>query len=224
MSRNFHVMPDGIAALPKDKHGRPVPKFVDWIDGEPDYRQVKPGWREFCVENNICWICSEFLGVSQYFVLGVMCCLNRTAGEPPCHRCCAEYAARMCPRLAMPPIKGGVLYPNGIQFDPNPDVIGIWETQNWEPRFAGNGTLFDIGDPVSATFWRRGRQATKIEVLNAIKHDKYFLSMIRSNIPKMATDPVSRTKMMRLDRDLRLFRQWLDGLTLPPQSCLPVAI
>jgi hypothetical protein len=36
-------MPGRIALLPTDKHHRPVPWFVAFIDGVPDFRVIRPG-------------------------------------------------------------------------------------------------------------------------------------------------------------------------------------
>jgi hypothetical protein len=37
-------MPARFARLPADERGYPVPKFVEWIDGKPDFRCVDSRW------------------------------------------------------------------------------------------------------------------------------------------------------------------------------------
>ena len=55
-------LPDRMKALPVDKRGYPVPKFVEWIDGEPDFRVVSPSHMARCFRHHRCWICGEPLG------------------------------------------------------------------------------------------------------------------------------------------------------------------
>jgi hypothetical protein len=44
MERELKGMIDEIRNLPRDKRGFPVPKFVAFIDGEPDFRVIAPGF------------------------------------------------------------------------------------------------------------------------------------------------------------------------------------
>ena len=72
------IAPDRIKRLPVDHRGFPVPYFVVWIDGKPDFRLVMPGRLGECFKNKICWICGEPLGRFLAFAIGPMCVFNRT--------------------------------------------------------------------------------------------------------------------------------------------------
>src|SRR5262245_27063523 len=95
-------MPGRIAQLPVDERGYPVPWFVSWINGKPEFRaadQVK--WYR-AIRERRCWVCGNPLGVNLVFVAGPMCGINRTSAEPPCHLDCAQWSARNCPFLNNP--------------------------------------------------------------------------------------------------------------------------
>src|SRR5215467_3774641 len=92
-------LPKRMLALPIDGRGYPVPWFVAWIRGEPDFRVIKPGGAEIAYHRNLCWLCGQRLGTYKTFVIGPMCTLNRVSAEPPSHRDCAEFAAKACPFL-----------------------------------------------------------------------------------------------------------------------------
>ena len=50
-------MPDRMKLLPIDDRGYPVPWFVDWIDGKPEFRAMDPTkWRRAVTEQR-CWTC-----------------------------------------------------------------------------------------------------------------------------------------------------------------------
>lgn len=175
-------VPESIRRLPKDKRGYPVPRFVAWLDGEPDFRMIAPGWLPQCVEKNLCWICGCKLGARKWFVIGPMCAINRVTSEPPSHRQCSEFAARNCPFLAHPLAKRNERnmpehkFIPGVHLDRNPGVSCVWETRTYTPfRPAGGGLLFQVGDADTATFYREGRLATKMEVLDSVEGGLPFL-------------------------------------------------
>ncbi len=95
-------LPLRITTLPVDERGFPVPRFVAWIDGKPDFRVVDPRQRARAVRLNRCWICGEAFGAHKAFVVGPMCVVNRVSSEPPSHRECAVFAAQACPFLTLP--------------------------------------------------------------------------------------------------------------------------
>src|SRR5438132_506337 len=82
-----------ISQLPIDDAGRPVPWFVAWVDGKPEFRVVGPGKREEAYAKRKCWVCGQQLGSYLVFVIGPMCALNRISSEPPSHKDCAIFAA-----------------------------------------------------------------------------------------------------------------------------------
>lgn len=164
-----------MAQLPVDKHGRPVPWFVAWIDGAPDFRVIGPGKIMDAVGFSRCWVCGHHLGRYGSFVIGPMCAVNRVSAEPPSHHECATYSARACPFLTTPamrrrdvPEQLGTVDPAGIMIARNPGVALVWTSRTWKRWFAPNGALFNIGEPTSVQWYANGREATRAEVLASI--------------------------------------------------------
>lgn len=177
MRERFDDMPERIRALPVDRRGYPVPKFVEWIDGEPDFRVMRRDHVHRCVRQHRCWICGEQLGRHFVFVIGPMCCINRISAEPPSHRDCAEFAAKACPFLSIPtakrpdrPVGGGIEVKDapGVMVKHNPGVACLWKTPNYRMVKVYNGALIEIGEPVDISFWAQGRLATRGEVEAAV--------------------------------------------------------
>jgi hypothetical protein len=172
-------MPARIKRLPIDKRGFPVPKFVAWIDGEPDHRVVDSRRFAPAIKHRQCWICGEPLG--RYFcsVIGCMCAVNRIISEPPSHRECAEFAVRACPFLARPHAhRRAAGLPEdaqdaaGVGLKRNPGVSCLWISKEYPKvmrAWGGNeGLLFGLRDPVETIWYRLGRLATRAEVQAAI--------------------------------------------------------
>jgi hypothetical protein len=173
-------LPPRIARLPINDRGFPVPWFVQWIDGEPDFRVMDAAKLQFCAWNHNppCWICGEPLGVHRVFAIGPMCAINRVISEPPSHRECAEFAVRACPFLVNPrtrrnakDLPDDAQDPAGIHIDRNPGVTCLWETreyQTFHPRAGDPGFLFKLGKPTRADWYAHGRPASRDEVMMAI--------------------------------------------------------
>jgi hypothetical protein len=171
---NFHDMLDRIRRLPVDKRGFPVPWFVEWIDGEPDFRVVGPEKVVSAFRTPRCWICGDRLGVHRIYAIGPMCVVNRVTSEPASHRDCAEFAARACPFLTKPrmrrnekelPVERATV---GMPIPRNPGCVCLYETLRVKPFKAGEGYLFRLGDPSRVDWWAEGRRATRAEVLASI--------------------------------------------------------
>ena len=170
-------IPRRMRVLPLDKHGRPVPWFVAWVDGQPDHRVVAPGKLRDALRFGCCWLCGETLGAWKAFVIGPMCAVNRVSAEPPSHRDCATYAARACPFLTTPGmvrrpnrLPDGTVPPAGIAIPRNPGVALVWVTRTFEAFSpAGGGVLFGLGGPQEALWFAQGRAATRAEVLASIE-------------------------------------------------------
>lgn len=170
-------MPPRIARLRVDpKRGYPVPWFVAWIDGVPDFRVVDRGKREEAVTRRVCWICGEPLGAYKAFVIGPMCAINRTSSEPPCHRDCAIFAAQACPFLVRPHMRrrdndlpGDVVTADGVGLQRNPGVALVWVTRSYGIfRDGRGGWLIEVGDPTDTLWFAEGRAATRDEVVASI--------------------------------------------------------
>lgn len=178
MTRELIDLPDTMEKLPRDKRGFPVPAFVEWIDGQPDFRVIKHNWLPQCVKRNLCWVCGCKLGSRYWFVAGPMCTVTRTVSEPPSHRTCAEFAVKNCPFLTTPAAKRNernlpenFVEAPGIHIPRNPGVAAVWETKSYtvfRPHAGAPGFLLTMGDPVDVVYWREGRHATRDEVLASI--------------------------------------------------------
>lgn len=176
-------LPDRLARLPVHR-GYPVPWFVEWIvngqsapigTGEPDFRVMSHERFSLVLKTPLCWICGGRLGAYRSFVIGPMCAVNRTSGEPPSHRECGEWSARNCPFLSRPHMRRreagkqeGLVEAAGIMLDRNPGVALVWTTRSYKPFNAPGGVLFEIGEPEDVTWWAEGRPATRAEILASI--------------------------------------------------------
>ncbi|MEU6595053.1 hypothetical protein ABZ923_38650 [Streptomyces sp. NPDC046881] len=164
--------PPRLARLPRDKHGRLVPWFVGYVDGQPDHRVVRPGGITEALRFNQCFLCGQALGAYKAFVLGPMCTINRVSAEPPSHKDCAEYAARACPFLTHPHMRRrdnlpeDTVEPDGTMCPRNPGVCVVWTTRRFDKKPMLQ--LFDVGDPTEVTWWREGRPATYGEALDGL--------------------------------------------------------
>jgi hypothetical protein len=93
-------MPDRMKHLPLNDQGYPIPFFVPYYEGKPEFRGFDPDKLRICVRLQRCWLCGEPLGKNMVFTIGSMCAVNRVSAEPPSHYGCAHYAAMACPFLS----------------------------------------------------------------------------------------------------------------------------
>lgn len=168
-------IPPRIRALPVDERGYPVPWFVAWIDGKPDFRLVHPETVVEAIRLRKCWVCGDTLGKHTAFVIGPMCVVNRVSAEPPMHVDCAEFSAKACPFLTLPkaqrreanlPERGHEV---GFMIRRNPGCCVVWETPRYRAEWVGNGYLFRLGSPISLRWYAEGRAATRAEVLASVQ-------------------------------------------------------
>lgn len=170
LRKQLPPLPARFSALPLDERGYPVPRFVAWVDGKPDHRIVDPRWAPICVNEKRCWLCGEKLGSYMVFVIGPMCAVNRVSGEPPCHRECAEFAAKACPFLTRPKAhRREANLPDGVTVNEamiprNPGVTLLWVTKSYSLI---KGPLFRIGEATEAIWLCEGRSASREEVLHS---------------------------------------------------------
>lgn len=162
-------MPARMRGRPLDRRGYPVPFFVGYVDGEPDFRASDATKMRDCVKMRLCWMCGQPLGRYLSFVLGPMCALNRANGEPPCHLDCASWAACACPFLTRPRMRRnehempeGAFHEAGILR--NPGCVGVWTTRSYEVLRERSGVVFRIGEPEHVEWYCEGRPATRAEV------------------------------------------------------------
>lgn len=169
-------VPKHMRKLPVNEAGYPVPWFVSWIDGKPEFRCVTAERIKEALSRKVCWICGNLLTADLAFVLGPMCAINRTNSEPPNHVSCAIFAATACPFLTRPQterrdegLPAETSDPPGIALARNPGACAVWITRTFSLFDAGNGTLFKLGDPQRILWFAEGRQATRAEVLESIR-------------------------------------------------------
>ena len=185
-------LPARIARLPVDARGFPVPWFVEWLhpDGKPfasisdpvrpgdypDFRVVDARKMRLAVRNRLCWVCGGPLGRHLAFVIGPMCAVNKTSGEPPSHRECALFSATACPFLSKPQmvrrkndLPDEISKPAGTMIERNPGVTLLWYTRRHELIRDRNGYLWRLGRPFKMEWFCRGRPATREEVMGSIE-------------------------------------------------------
>lgn len=191
---DMSTLPKRMQGLPIDDRGYPVPWFVDWIDGKPEFRAMDPKKFVRAVKERLCWVCGEKLGVNLCFVAGPMCGVNRTSSEPPSHYECAKWSVINCPFLNNPRMvrredelintadardKGA-----GFMIARNPGVTMLWRTREYEVFPALNsGYLIQMGRPESVEWYREGRTATRDEVLESVESGLPNLTAIAMTQP-----------------------------------------
>lgn len=166
-------IPYRIKLLPVDR-GYPVPWFVPWIDGKPEFRMADSGKLGQAIRLNLCWVCGQPLGRWLAFVVGPMCTINRVSAEPPMHQECAEFSALACPFLTQKePERREEGLPAGrevgLMIKRQPGCVCLWITRTMELRQVPGGILFGIGAPLSLKWFSHGRAATRQEVMASIE-------------------------------------------------------
>jgi hypothetical protein len=179
LRRDLPPLPDYMNRLPIDERGYPVPWFVAWIEGKPDFRVVRnindvPA-EVVAHKAQTCWLCGRRLGAYKSFVAGPMCAVNLTSGEPPSHLSCATFAVKACPFLARPKAKrreanmpdDGVWKEGGLER--NPGVAMVWTTKSYEMHIQEGSAYFLMGPPEHVEFWAEGEQAPREKVVESIE-------------------------------------------------------
>jgi len=207
MKTRFPDAPPEIARLPVEERGFPVPYFVTWIDGRPEFRGVDPDHVADADRRGVCWVCGGKLPGLKCFVVGPMCTVNRLSAEPPSHPSCSRFAAVACPFLSRPQAKrrdmGDIPHapPAGIMLDHNPGVTALWLTRSYRSERYRAGLLFRLGPPVAVEWFTEGRRATRSEALAGY----------RAGLPRLIelSDFEGREARDDLAGKLRRARKWL---------------
>jgi hypothetical protein len=177
-------LPARMQRLAIDSRGYPVPYFVKWIDGKPEFRVADNEKWVRCVQQARCWVCGDVVGKYKTFVIGPMCAVNRTTSEPPCHLDCAVFSAIACPFLTLPKAKRNmanlpeIAPATGIALERNPGVSCLWTTLSYRVINAGNGPLLRLGDPTSVSWYCEKRAATRQEILASVDSGMPFLRRV----------------------------------------------
>jgi hypothetical protein len=170
--------PPRIAELPLDPRGYPIPWFVAWIDGRPEFRTASAEKWMTAYRQRRCWVCGQHTRGDEAFVIGPMCIINRISAEPPSHLECAVYSAQACPFLTKPHmVRREEGMPEncgngaGIMIKRNPGAAAVWVTSDYKPIAdpKGKGFVLQIGDPTGVRWFAEGRDATRAEVVASIE-------------------------------------------------------
>jgi hypothetical protein len=169
-------LPAAMKHLPSDpKRGFVVPWFVQWIDGQPDFRIMDGAKLVRAIREKLCWVCGKQLSGRGVFLIGPMCAVNRNTTEPPSHPECARFSAKACPFLTMPKMRRredeltaqSVVAGHAIKR--NPGVALLWFARDYKVINDGTGKpLFRLGDPLAVEWYCEGREATREEVMHSI--------------------------------------------------------
>jgi len=176
-------VPLRIQSLPVDERGYPVPWFVAWIDGKPEFRAMDTAKFIRAIREKRCWVCGELLGTKMAFVIGPMCAINRISSEPPSHLDCALFSAIACPFLSKPhmvrrendlaeEVRDNMA---GFGLKRNPGVAMVWVTKSYRtqkvPKMNGQGSgyLLDMGAPLEVRCFAEGRTATRDEIEESMR-------------------------------------------------------
>lgn len=164
-------VPPRMQKLAVDQRGYPVPWFVNWFGGKPDFRVVNAHKFVSAVSYGLCWICGEPTGKHKTFVVGPMCTVNRITSEPACHLDCAEFAVRACPFMVLPAAKrrdnlpAGTFSPPGVHIDRNPGVSALWTTREYRLiPMTDNRRLISLGTPETVEWYAEGEPASRAQV------------------------------------------------------------
>lgn len=99
MAFNLEI-PKELAHLKIDNRGYPVPYFVSWIDGKPEFRFLNAERLDMIIRRKVCHICGKKLPDDFfYFISGPMGLKNKISTDAPMHRLCAQFSLVACPHL-----------------------------------------------------------------------------------------------------------------------------
>jgi hypothetical protein len=206
--RKCEPVPRKMAHLPVDpERGYPVPWFVDWWDGKPEFRAMDRRKFALAITQRLCWVCGLQLETRFAFVAGPMCGINRTSSEPPSHLECARWSARNCPFLNNPNMvrrQDNVINnaafresASGCPIARNPGVAMLWITREYEVFDDGNGKpLLMMGRPHEVEWYREGRPATRAEVNESIENGIEALKVLARQEPGGLEDLARRRKQI----------------------------
>jgi hypothetical protein len=169
-------IPSRLRGFPLSREGYPIPWFVPFVDGQPEFRAMDGEKFKLAIKARRCWLCGGVMGKFLTFPIGPMCAITRTTAEPPSHLDCAEYAVRVCPFLTQPRMRRNEvdLPPDtsmaGIGIRRNPGVTILWTCTDYRLFNDGRGgILFKVGEPKHVERWAEGRAATSEELLESIE-------------------------------------------------------
>lgn len=175
LRKELPPLPDRMKALPVAR-GYPVPWFVAWVNGEPDFRVVDAKKLFVAIDQSRCWLCGEHRGRFGTFVVGPMCAINNISSEPPSHLECALFGAMACPFLTRPHavrreagLPEGSRDPAGHMIRRNPGVSLLFTSRDFQVFHDRGQPLWNMGRPTRMEWLSEGRAATHAEVMHSIE-------------------------------------------------------
>lgn len=215
-------LPERIKRLPIDRRGYPIPWFVEWINGEPDFRVMSAERHVLAVRERRCWVCGDILGARLAFPVGPMCGINRISAEPPSHRECAEFSTKACPFLTMPKMVRNQYKlaegfdehnqmispenPGGIMITRNPGVVLLWFCRDYKIVKTPPSFLCSMGEPFEVAWYAEGRAATRAEVDASIETGLPFLY---NACAQEATPARQAEAKQQLETQIQAFQKYL---------------
>ena len=175
-------LPERMKALPIRDRGYPVPWFVHWIDGAPEFRIMDRAKLELAIREGLCWVCGGKLGAHMAFTIGPMCAVNRTTAEPPSHLDCARWSAINCPFLSRPKMERREndlpekLVHSGVSIPRNPGCTLVWVVKSysvWSPRHGE--ILIRLVDPERIEAYAEGKPCSYDVVIDSLRSGLPFL-------------------------------------------------
>lgn len=177
LRKTLPPLPATMKSLSIDERGYPVPWFVKWYDGKPDFRVVDSEKFVEAVRKDRCFVCGHPLGKYRTFVGGPMAMIQMVSAEPPAHHACAEFAIKACPFLLLPKSKrrvsnmpsdahSNVGESNDVFVEENPGISGMWTCRSY--YVSDSGRTFHFRDCTRLQFFTEGREATTDEINAAL--------------------------------------------------------
>lgn len=205
---DLRPLPIRLRGLPIDDRGYPVPWFVAWVKGKPEFRAMDPEKWVLAVKERRCWVCGDILGAYITFVIGPMCGISRTTAEPGCHLDCADWSAMNCPFMTRPHMVRRedevindelLLNGAGIPLTRNPGVTLLWTTKTFGVFNDGKGKpLIHLGDPEALRWYAEGRSATRAEVIASVTSGLPALQSLAEAQDRAEPWAGARKELMRL--------------------------
>lgn len=208
----FTDLLERIANLPRDGRGFPVPWFVAWFDGRPDFRVVHTPRYGQAWNGELCWVCGQKLGAFRAWVMGPVSLLEGATPEPPCHLECGQFAARSCPHLANPQMRRKpknlpARAPTaGVPVMERSGVTAIWITKGRgaQPFRAPHGVMFKLDPPSGVEWYVTGRLAARDEAQSGLFAALQFL--------REAAVEGGRALQLDLERRAAAAERWLPAI------------
>ena len=198
--------PERVARLPTDRRGFPVPWFVSWRDGEPDFPVVDGAKLGMAWEGEKCWVCGDRLGAWRSWVVGPMSVIEGASPEPPAHHECAVFSLCACPHLSSPTaahseryrhLPGHLAQANISKIRSGAAALWITKGRGATPFRAGDGVLFKLNEPSRLEWYSGGRRATSAEVREAVA---VGLPTLQTTAEKEGRQAAFRTRLTWLER------------------------